>query len=110
MNNPNDTTNDTTATREAIEAKDGGYSLLSIACDSLDIYPERITDDYSGRGMFGKVCTAFVLETRQQAEATALQVSRLSGKAGKRIGADIDSMGRSFVVYCPSLAIEDANE
>ena len=102
MNNPNPIPNDTTATLEAIAYNDGGEALLLIACDSLDIYPQQTVEDYSGRGMLGRECTAIVLETRQEAEAVALQVSRLSGKAGKRIGASIDSLGRSFVVYCPS--------
>jgi len=95
---------------DAIASKDGGYSLLTIACQSLDIYAQSVDRDYSGRGMYGDTCVAFTIEDIGDAECIARQVSRLSEKAGKRVGASIDSMGRSFVVYCPSLSIEDASE
>ncbi|CAB5178703.1 hypothetical protein UFOVP157_28 [uncultured Caudovirales phage] len=94
----------------AIASKDGGYSLLSMAGKKLDIYPQRIDSDYSGRGMYGDICTAFVIEEGSEAEALALQVSKLSSDAGKRVRVYFHSMGLSFVVYCPSLAIEDASE
>jgi len=95
---------------KAIQANDGGYSLLSFVANQMEIHVERIDVDYSGRGMFGEICTGFVCADSTDAYTIANRVRALSAKAGHAVCASCDSMGMQFIVYCPSLGISDGEE
>ena len=101
--------NDSTSKKilKAIQANDGGYSLLSFVSDKMDIPVDRIDCDYSGRGMMSDYCTGFIVSDYGDASTLARQVRHLTGKAGNPIHASTDNMGMGFVIYCPSLGQND---
>ena len=104
--------NDSTSKKilKAIQANDGGYSLLSFVANQMEIDVQRIDVDYSGRSMYGQICTGFVCSDSTDAYTIANRVRALSAKAGHAVCASCDSMGMQFIVYCPSLGIADGEE
>jgi len=105
MKKQNTPTSPSTATLNAINAKDGGRSVLDLACDMQDTSPSSVDRDYSGRGMYGDSCVAYIFENYSEAKAVQYAVGKVTG--GKAY-ASIDNLGRNYVVYCPSLSIEDS--
>lgn len=67
--------------------------------DVADLLGGSVRDDYSGRGMFGKSCYGIVCDDANECIAEA-------GALGLR-GARTDSMGRSVIVYWPSIQGKD---
>lgn len=68
---------------------------IKILKDVADEVDGKFCDDYSGRWMFGKTCVGIICDNAYSCiEAAAAQGIR---------GARTDNMGRSYIVYWPSI-------
>lgn len=63
-----------------------------------DGYECEFVDDYSGRGMYGKTCCGFIVD-----DITEIKM-RMREK-GIKVKACEDNMGLSYIVYYPSISL-----
>jgi hypothetical protein len=67
-------------------------------------YEEGVYTNYSGRGMYGKTCVGFVLDSTDQILALG---AALQEHLGTIPYAAKDSMGYSTIIYFSQLQLED---
>lgn len=86
---------------------DINYQKLEDIADEAGIEYDNISTDYSGRGMYGKDCIGFYLESNSQllSLGAALQTE---GVLDDFVGrARLDSLGYGSIVYFPGITCED---
>jgi hypothetical protein len=82
--------------------------LLDIAVEAGIDTDNNVRTDYSGRGMYGKKCVGFDLDSKSELLdlGAALQTEGVLEDFTSR--ASFDAMGMGIVVYFPGITCDDA--
>ena len=85
------------------------HQQLKDIADEAGIKHDDIFTDYSGRGMYGKLCAGFALRYEEQIADVAAATVEVMGK--NVLGRPTtDSLGRRIVAYWPAWQVIDVEE
>jgi len=83
------------------------YAKLTEIADDAGIDEDNVRTDYSGRGMYGRTCVGFDLDSKGDLLnlGASLQANGLLDEFYS--SASFDSMGLGIIVYFPGIKCED---
>jgi NADH/NAD ratio-sensing transcriptional regulator Rex len=86
---------------------------LNEIADAMDIERRHVRTDYSGRGMYGRTCVGFDLDSTSDVLRLGGVLSEILDEQAYQEFVDrmaTDSMGRGIIVYFPGIKSDKPGE